>query len=126
MLLVMPGLMVRCLWQIGSQLGDRLAAYATSSNVNLSMLSASSLANTFLPKLLPAAWKGQRLVARSQEDSGTGITADWLKLLWARLSDFPDLSTLAQWPLVPVKGNNLCQGDPASQVPSSICHNKNA
>ena len=104
--------------QAGSQLGDRLAACVTSGAVNLSLLTAAALATAFLPALLPAGWKGQREIIWHQPagQTETIITEDWLQRLWHRLGNLPDLSLLADWPLVPVQGKRLCQANHSTQV----------
>lgn len=106
------------LLQVGSALGDRLAACAATGALNLSSLSAAAMAGAFLPSLLPADWRGQRTAtwASDQEDVQPACTAEWLQRLWQRLAEFPDLSPLADWPLVPIMGGQLCQPRPEAQV----------
>ena len=107
--------------QLDSQLGDRLAACAASGMLNLALLSGASLASAFLPTLLPPEWRGQReVVWQPQSDGETSIcTDDWLSRLWQQLARLPDLSALAEWPLVPLQGKRLCQGIDAAQVSSA-------
>lgn len=110
--------------QVGSQLGDRLAACAATGALNLSTLTASALAKSFLPMLLPPEWRGQAEVSwgrHSHEEQGFICSEAWLKSLWQRLAQMPDLSPLSEWPLVPVQGRRLCQAAATAQV-SHVCH----
>ncbi|KAK9798935.1 hypothetical protein WJX73_003884 [Symbiochloris irregularis] len=107
-------------WKAGSPLGDRLAACAAINALNLSLLTADALANVFLPALLPATWRDEQLVTwrHDGELTAASVSSDWLKRLWSMLLQFPDLSPLSAWPLVPVQGERLCRADPAAQIMS--------
>lgn len=107
--------------QAETPLGSRLHAIACTSALNLQAVIAASLSASFLPLMLPRAWKGQASVAWAPEGvpgEGASINTDALRELWSVLADLPDLAPLAPWPLLPVHTRRLCQLSATSSVSS--------
>ncbi|KAK9808692.1 hypothetical protein WJX72_002029 [[Myrmecia] bisecta] len=102
-------------WDTSTPLGSSLARVAKTGALNLRLLTAEALAATFLPRILPARWRGISTVQWTADD-GQQPTVKTMQALWTRLAAFEDLSPLQQWPLLPVKGGRLCRLSRAAQV----------
>lgn len=100
-----------CSPQASTLLGSRLHAIASSGLLNLRLITAESLGDAFLPRLLPLAWKGKRFVTwnPAAPPVGSAIGAGTIKDVWGILAELPDLAALGPWPLVPVHSRTLCQ-----------------
>eukprot|EP00884_Botryococcus_braunii_P020227 jgi/Botrbrau1/6889/Bobra.67_3s0008.1 len=99
-------------YEVGTPLGDRLAEIARTGNWNLQTLSAEALAATFLPTVLPLAWRGREQVAWQ----ASSLPPQFLQGLWGLLREMPNLAPLEAWPILPVRGGHLVRAQPASQV----------
>lgn len=123
-----------------SSLGRQLAALAAALRSNLRLLDVPTLAASFLPRLLPPAWRGQLAVGPFTPGEGGHPTWETLQLLWGALSDAlplaeasgaptaqavsTALASLAEFPLVPAlaagsaaaSGTVLCAPVAAAQL----------
>ncbi len=97
-----------------TQLGRQLQKFAACGALNLQTISAGSMAQHILPAMLPRGWEGQKSI--SWDGAADGPRAQALKAAWSILATLPDVTSLHDWPLVPVHPKTLCQLGSPSKV----------